>query len=1591
MAFQWSEGNEYPFNDSRAPFCKTIQIATNRFLTAYKDLGNSGYGTIRPFDINRDTDVFTYGKEFVFHTGSIECACVSTASISDYVLAFATGTSVYFYYISSNTSNENSNINSFNISIVDELLLATGYPVDKVRINKLTSSKFVVSWLDNNNFLLSTIIDIIGGVITPSIQYQTYDGNPVGENGSDVLSSTKLLFSIEDINDGNKIKAYTVDIVNGTQLVPNTVYTLNNVTPGIEGLKVVTANESRNIIIYRDTSSLLGYVLSIPINRDIIDNTGLPALISNNQVEYIRGVYIHDSSDNRYAISYSDLTLNRIGILKILTVVDKSIIEDNSFIFKTTTIYESYPYYIGIAYDEFIMVYNTDIQVINKIVQYYDPTSNNTPKAFYFTSTSDGLTGSKTIGKLLEKGVTAVSNIVKNIGKKLQSNSVIQSIKNISMPKTLDGNITSGNGINKDIGKNTLIKNISIASSIIYNIVTGLITKVFTTTITGNSSITKNIGKYLSSNTLISSIINKISSFNKLLNKNITINNNIIKDISKYLQSFTVINTTIDKISEFNKLLNSNITYNGNIIKNIDKNVLYGYVVIDSTLNRIISFNKFLIANVVVKGFIIKEITKEFIGNISISYGINKILNYTKDLFNYTSVNKSLDKDIGKILEQNVVVSSNNIIKMIYKYVANSIITVSGLISKNISKILNNISVIFGSIVKNIGKYLNNTVVITTNNIKQMAIILYSTIVINSLVLKNITKEFISNITILGLLIKDKEYFKTLFTYSTYSSTIDKNIGKNLLDITNISSDIDSKNIFKVLVTSVTNISANIKKNIIKFAFNTNFSLNSTISKNISKIFNKIVVIKGNIVKHISKFFNNEIVIDNKLTKYITKSFNKNIMIINTIYKEIFKFLTKPIFVSSIIRKIIYKIENSTIVINSNLIKEIIKSFVSNITIKADLNKLISKTFANTLLVYSTISKIIYKLIHSFIVVKTTINKYISKILETGTLVYSIIYKHIYKTLISLYITMNSEIDKDISKTIKTKTTVVSGLIDKLIGKLIEQTISIKSSLADKMIYKFVSTKIITIDNNLNKQIYKSYISYLNIKNSLRLLIDKLFNRTITIDKKKNFEIGKNFNKIITTTSKIIRDITKKAFDKIINIKSSIVFGKVFGKILTSTYIITSSNIIKDINKKFTSSITNKTNMVKNLALELRNYVIIDGSNIKSILKQLKANMSVSGLLKRIIGKILKNITQISVNIRKRVEKVFKKSILIQSIFRISNDFFKTFNTKITTLSFIDKAYVKIFNTKIYINILAIINPFVKIVKFSKNLTTRIVIERKLFKSIRKEFNRILNVFNITEVDKIHCNFGESIRRQISGDRYLASNGDWVRVVYIGQSNLQCNVGGKKIYYKYGGTIYRGLEVLNKEYAVAAYQDPDNNTIKAVLIKINSDDTLYLYEELEVRLHKDKYWDLHISKVDENKLLLTYKSSHILSSFYGAIITVDLENKTLSFDRREMISRQLGQILSYDSGQIDNNNILFSYIKRGLRGYELYIRKVEVINSKILVRNKEILIYKDRGLINPFINIVEISEERMQVILKNGNEYKYFEVSIKDGIIKLLG
>ncbi len=296
-------GSEYVFNsDSTFPISVTA-FSSTKFVVAYKDVGNSNYGTAIIGDVSGST--ITYGSEYVFNSGATPSFSATALSSTKFVVT---------YQDSGNLEYGTAIIGDVTGSIItygSEYVFNSGAAAF-VSATTLSSTKFVVAYTDggNSNYGTAIIGDVSGSTITYGSEYVFNPAQAVS-NTATALSSTKFVVTYRDVPSSNYGTAI-IGNVSGSTITYGSEYVFN---PGSTNyISAAALSPSSFVVTYQDVPNS-GY--GTAIIGDVSGSTityGSEYVFNLSNTTYISTTAL---SSTNFVVTYQDVGNSNYGTASI--------------------------------------------------------------------------------------------------------------------------------------------------------------------------------------------------------------------------------------------------------------------------------------------------------------------------------------------------------------------------------------------------------------------------------------------------------------------------------------------------------------------------------------------------------------------------------------------------------------------------------------------------------------------------------------------------------------------------------------------------------------------------------------------------------------------------------------------------------------------------------------------------------------------------------------------------------------------------------------------------------------------------------------------------------------------------------------------------------------------------------------------------------------------------------------------------------------------------------------------------------------------------------------------------------------------------
>jgi len=231
-------GSEYVFNAGIAQEIYITALSSTKIAIAYQDYSNSNYGTAIIGDVSGTT--ITFGSEYVFNAAGTTTPAITALSSTKIAIAYRdSGNSYYGTAIIGDVSGTT-------ITFGSEYVFNTGETYS-IAIISLSSTKTAICYTDRGNSDYGTAIigDVSGTVITFGSEY-VFNAGATSYVSITVLSSTKIAIAYQDVNSSNYGTIKYGYLIDETTLIFSEKYIFNEASTSHLD---ITFLEQNNVIL----------------------------------------------------------------------------------------------------------------------------------------------------------------------------------------------------------------------------------------------------------------------------------------------------------------------------------------------------------------------------------------------------------------------------------------------------------------------------------------------------------------------------------------------------------------------------------------------------------------------------------------------------------------------------------------------------------------------------------------------------------------------------------------------------------------------------------------------------------------------------------------------------------------------------------------------------------------------------------------------------------------------------------------------------------------------------------------------------------------------------------------------------------------------------------------------------------------------------------------------------------------------------------------------------------------------------------------------------------------------------------------------
>ncbi len=299
-----SPGSEHVFNADRTDAMSAAALSSTQFVVAYRDKGNSDFGTAVIGDVSGAT--ITYGPEVVFNSDGTSYISVAALSSTKFVVSYSDdvnskhGTAVIGDVSGSTISFGNEYV--FNPAVTT----ATS-PTSPISATSLSSTKFVVAYRDGGNSDSGTAV--IGDVSGSTISFGTeavFNSGDTAYISAAALSSSKFVVAYTDANNSGFGTAVIGDVSSST-ISYGSEHVFNS--PETEHISAAALSSTHFVVAYADgdgddpLSDMFGTAVIGDVSGSTIDYGNEYVFNLFTRTEFISTAAL---SSTQFVVAYKD-------------------------------------------------------------------------------------------------------------------------------------------------------------------------------------------------------------------------------------------------------------------------------------------------------------------------------------------------------------------------------------------------------------------------------------------------------------------------------------------------------------------------------------------------------------------------------------------------------------------------------------------------------------------------------------------------------------------------------------------------------------------------------------------------------------------------------------------------------------------------------------------------------------------------------------------------------------------------------------------------------------------------------------------------------------------------------------------------------------------------------------------------------------------------------------------------------------------------------------------------------------------------------------------------------------------------------------
>ncbi|MCP4168540.1 MAG: hypothetical protein GY759_21970 [Chloroflexi bacterium] len=325
-----SPGSEHVFNADSAGEMSAAALSSTQLVVAYRDKGNSDFGTAVIGDVSGAT--ITYGPEVVFNSDGTSYISVAALSSTKFVVSYSDdvnskhGTAVIGDVSGSTISFGNEYV--FN----PDDTTATA-PTNPISATSLSSTKFVVAYRDGGNSDSGTAV--IGDVSGSTISFGTeavFNSGDTAYISVAALSSSKFVVAYTD-EENSKYGTAVIGDVSGSTISYGSQHVFNSTET--KHISAAALSSTHFVVAYADgdgdgpSSDMFGTAVIGDVSGSTIDY-GNEYVFNVTRTELISTAAL---SSTQFVVAYSDVNNSGFGTAVIGDVSGSTIDYGNEYVF----------------------------------------------------------------------------------------------------------------------------------------------------------------------------------------------------------------------------------------------------------------------------------------------------------------------------------------------------------------------------------------------------------------------------------------------------------------------------------------------------------------------------------------------------------------------------------------------------------------------------------------------------------------------------------------------------------------------------------------------------------------------------------------------------------------------------------------------------------------------------------------------------------------------------------------------------------------------------------------------------------------------------------------------------------------------------------------------------------------------------------------------------------------------------------------------------------------------------------------------------------------------------------------------------------